>query len=139
MGFIKILIGLPVFIIILLFAFVNNDLATFSLWPFEFEITVSWSVAILFFVGFGLLLGHFFSWLSYAPLRKALRQQKKINKKLSKEQQNLSETVSDLQGNIEQLKAEKEAAQTTVKHGFLGLFKKKETEPAVNTTENGIF
>ena len=138
MGFIKILIGLPVFIIIFLFAFVNNDLATFSLWPFEIEITVSWSVAILFFIGVGLILGHFFSWISYAPWRRDLRLQKKTNKKLCKEQQILTETVSDLQGNLEQIKAEKESSQT-VKHGFLGLFKKKEAEPVVNVTENGIF
>ena len=39
MGFIKMLIGLPILIIILIFAFVNNDLATFNLWPFYFEIT----------------------------------------------------------------------------------------------------
>ena len=50
MGFIKVLIGLPVFIVLLIFAFVNNDLATFSLWPFSIEITVSLSVAVLFFV-----------------------------------------------------------------------------------------
>ena len=49
MGFIKMLIGLPILIIILIFAFVNNDLATFNLWPFYFEITVSQSVAIVFF------------------------------------------------------------------------------------------
>ena len=39
MGIIKILIGLPIFLVILIFAFVNNDLATFNLWPFSFEIT----------------------------------------------------------------------------------------------------
>ena len=57
MGFIKMLIGLPILIIILIFAFVNNDLATFNLWPFYFEITVSQSVAIVFFILLGFLLG----------------------------------------------------------------------------------
>lgn len=49
MGFIKMLIGLPLLVVILVFAFVNNDLAVFNLWPFYIEITVSLSVAIVFF------------------------------------------------------------------------------------------
>lgn len=109
MGFIKTLIGLPVVAVILVFAFVNNNLVEFSLWPFELEITVSQSVAILFFIILGFLFGNFFSWLSYAPLRKDLKKQKKVNKKLSKQQQALTETVSGLQDDLEQIKAEKEA------------------------------
>jgi len=124
MGFIKALIGLPIFAILLIFAFVNNDLATFSLWPFSLEITVSLSVAILFFVILGFVLGSFFSWLSYAPIRKDLRKQKKKNKKLSKQQQILTETVSDLQGNLEQIKAEKEALMPE-KASWLNFFRKK--------------
>lgn len=37
MGFIKMLIGLPLLVVILVFAFVNNDLAVFNLWPFYIE------------------------------------------------------------------------------------------------------
>ena len=105
MGFIKMLIGLPILIIILIFAFVNNDLATFNLWPFYFEVTVSLSVAIVFFILLGFVLGLFWMWLSYAPVRKALRQQKKHNKKLSKEQQKLAEKVSGLQLDLDTMKA----------------------------------
>lgn len=123
MGFVKTLIGLPIFVIILIFAFVNNDLATFSLWPFSVEVTVSQSVAVIFFVLLGFFLGSFFSWLSYAPVRKDLRKQKKKNKKLSKQQQILSETVSDLQGNLEQIKAEKEALMPEKR--WFDFFKKK--------------
>ncbi len=138
MGFIKAIIGLPLLVIILIFAFVNNDLATFSLWPFSIEITVSLSVAVLFFIIFGFLLGNFFSWMSYAPVRKDLRKQKKKNKKLSKQQKILADTVSDLQGNLEQIKAEKEA-QKPEKRKLFGWFGKKpeeEAEPAENK-ENG--
>ena len=105
MGFIKILIGLPLLIIILIFSFVNNDLATFNLWPFYFEVTVSLSVAIVFFILLGFIFGLFWMWLSYAPVRKALRQQKKQNKKLSKEQQKLAEKVSGLQSDLDTMKA----------------------------------
>ena len=138
MGFIKAIIGLPLLVIILIFAFVNNDLATFSLWPFSIEITVSLSVAVLFFIIFGFLLGNFFSWMSYAPVRKDLRKQKKKNKKLSKQQKILADTVSDLQGNLEQIKAEKEA-QKPEKRKLFGWFGKKTEEEAepVENKENG--
>ena len=106
MNFIKMLIGLPTIAVILVFAFVNNDLATFNLWPFYIEVTISWSVAIVFFILFGFGFGWLFTWMSYAPVRKALRQQKKANKKLNKEQEKLVKEVQGLQENIETLKAD---------------------------------
>lgn len=109
MGFIKVLIGLPVIAVLLVFAFVNNDLATFSLWPFNIQVTVSLSVAVLFFVALGFILGSVFSWLSYAPVRASLRRQKKQNKQLSKEQQKLVKEIEVLQENLDNLK-EVEAA-----------------------------
>ena len=127
MGFVKTLIGLPVLVVVLVFAFVNNDLATFNLWPFAIELTVPLSVAILFFVIFGFVFGGLFSWLSYAPVRKDLRKQKKKNKKLSKQHQLLSETVSDLQGDLEQIKAEKEALAPS-KPSWRDFFKKKKIQ-----------
>lgn len=105
MGFIKALIGIPLAFIVLIFAFVNNDMANFSLWPTGIEITVSLSVAIVFLVIAGYIIGWFFTWLSYAPVRRALRAQKKQNKKLSKEQEKLAKTVEGLHDNIETLKA----------------------------------
>lgn len=131
MGFVKTIIGLPVLIVLMIFAFVNNDLANFSLWPFDLEITVSLSVAIIFFVLLGFLFGGLFSWLSYAPLRKDLRKQKKKNKKLSKQQQILAETVSDLQGDLEHIKAEKEALMPE-KESWLAFLKKKKTSDNVD-------
>ena len=104
MGFIKALIGLPLAFIILVFAFVNNDMATFSLWPTGIEITISLSVAIVLFIVVGYIIGWMFTWLSYAPIRKALRSEKKQNKKLSKEQEKLVKEVEGLQGDIETLK-----------------------------------
>ena len=108
MGLIKLLIGLPLLLCICVLAFVNNDLVTFNLWPFYVEITVSLSVAIVFFIVFGFICGRLYSWLSNAPVRTALRQQKKTNKKLNKEQVKLEKKVEGLSTNIETLK-EKEA------------------------------
>ena len=130
MGFIKLLIGLPL-VVILVFAFVNNDLATFNLWPFYVEITVSQSVAIVSFVVFGYILGKVSSWMSYAPVRAQLRKQKKENKKLNKEQQKLTEKVSGLQENLETLKtqtAEILPPKPTLKDMMKNIFKRKEKE-----------
>ena len=141
MGFIKLLIGLPLVIVILVFAFVNNDLATFNLWPFYVEITVSQSVAIVSFVVFGYILGKVSSWMSYAPVRAQLRKQKKENKNrsapfshklsLNKEQQKLTEKVSGLQENLETLKtqtAEILPPKPTLKDMMKNIFKRKEKE-----------
>lgn len=106
MNFFKMLIELPIIIVVLIFAFVNNDFVTFSLWPFFMEITVSQSIVIVFLILFGFVLGKLDSYISNSPLRKALRQQKKANKLLNKEQQRLNEKVSDLQGDIVSLKEE---------------------------------
>ena len=94
MSFVKMIIGLPLIVIIAVFAFVNNDMAVFSLWPFNMEITVSLSVAVIFFIVFGYIVGKLDSWLSYAPLRRALRVQQRQNKKLSREQQELAGKVT---------------------------------------------
>lgn len=124
------LIGLPLLIIVLIFAFVNNDLATFNLWPFYVEITVSLSVAVVFFIVFGFIIGNFFSWLSYAPVRKALRQQKKKNKKLNKEQQKLVKEVEGLSANLESIKADDIVKNPPLnkKQRFINFFKRKKKE-----------
>lgn len=123
MGFIKWLIGLPLLLVILIFAFVNNDLATFNLWPFYIEITVSLSVAIVFFIVFGFFFGHLYSWMSYAPVRKALRKQKKQNKKLSKEQLKLVKEMEGLHTNLETMEAK--LPKIGFKQRFKNIFKRK--------------
>ncbi len=108
MSFVKMIIGLPLIVIVAVFAFVNNDMAVFSLWPFDIEITISLSVAIIVFVVFGYIVGKLDSWLSYAPLRSALRAQQKQNKKLSREQQDLAGKIESLKGDLENAKAKSE-------------------------------
>lgn len=127
MAFIKMCIRLIVLAIVLFFAFINNDLANFNLWPFDIVITVSLSVAVVFFVFFGFFWGKFDSWFAYSPLRSNLRQQKKQNKKLSKEQQKLAKEVEGLQGDISELK-EKEASRPKLplKQRIAFWFKKKD-------------
>ena len=123
MGFLKMLIGLPLLAVIVVFAFVNNDLVNFSLWPFYIEITVSLSVAIVFFILVGFIIGWFFTWLSYSPVRSALRLQKKQNKKLNKEQQKLTKEMEDLHVNLASLKElEAQKPKPSFSAKFRGLF-----------------
>jgi len=136
MGFVKMLIWLPLLVAIAVFSFMNNEMVTFNLWPFYLEVTTSQSVAIILLLLVGYLIGKLDSWLSYSPLRKALRNQVKQNKKLSKEHQKLTETVVGLKENLETSKqkteiAEQEAAANRpsfaqkAKQKFSALFKKK--------------
>lgn len=123
MGFVKMLIGIPLLVVILVFAFVNNDLANFSLWPFGLEITVSLSVAIVFLIFIGFVIGSFFSWLSNAPVRKALRKQKKQNKRLSKEQQKMLKEMEGLHENLASFKElEDKMPKPSLADKFKGLF-----------------
>ncbi|MBR1948298.1 MAG: DUF1049 domain-containing protein [Alphaproteobacteria bacterium] len=104
MGFIKFIIGLPLFAMLLIFATVNNDFVTLKVWPTDIEIITSLSVVIVVLVALGYFIGWLFTWMSYSTVRSALRAHKKQNKKLSKEQEKLTKEVEDLQGNIENLK-----------------------------------
>ena len=72
----------------------------FELWPLENEIQVNTKLALCALVLFGYLWAKINSWFSYAPIRKALRKQKKANVVLNKEQEKLNATVSGLQKNI---------------------------------------
>ena len=120
MNFLKMLIGLPIIIIILIFAFMNNDLATFNFWPFYLEVTVTQSVAIVILILLGFILGKIDSWMSYSPLRRELRHRKKENKKLNKEHIKLTEQVSSLQGDIVNLKEEAEEIKSQVPKPTIG-------------------
>jgi cell division protein FtsB len=122
MAFIKALIGLIFICTTLVFAFVNNDMADFNLWPTGIEVTVSLSVAVVFFVIFGYFFGWLMTWLSYSPIRRALRAQRKENKKLNKEQEKLSKEIEGLHDNIETLKAATSVVEQVAEKSWLRTF-----------------
>ena len=134
MSFFKLIIGLPLIIIIAVIAFMNNEMVTINLWPFYIEITATLSVVIIFLALFGYIIGKLDSWVSYAPLRLALRNQLRQNKKLNAEQQRLVEKVEGLKENLENIKTnepanaqpvEKANLSYKLKQKFSGLFKSK--------------
>lgn len=108
MNFIRRLIQIPLVIMVIIFAVINNDFATFNLKPFNLNITISLSVLILILFFSGYLLGRLDSFVANAPLRASLRQQKKANKALNKEHEKLNEKFSDLQENLESIKNQKQ-------------------------------
>ena len=113
MNFIRRLIEIPLIIIVIIFAVINNDFATFTLKPFDLDITVSLSVLILVLFFAGYLLGRLDAFVSNAPLRAQLHQQKKTNKALNKEHEKLHEKFSNLQEDLETLK-QKESKEPAV-------------------------
>lgn len=129
MGFLKFIIGLPLFVLLLVFAIVNNDFVTLKIWPTDIEVITSLSVVIVSLVLLGYLIGKIFTWMSYSSIRSSLRAHKKQNKKLSKEQEKLSKEVENLQENLETIKAPKEATdKKSLAEKIKGLFAKKQKE-----------
>ena len=88
---------------------VSGDKLVFSLWPFENEMQVNTKLLLFIFVLYGYLWGRINSWFGMAPMRKELKQQKKANKVLNKEQEKLNETVSGLKQNIAGLEQQAKA------------------------------
>jgi uncharacterized membrane protein YciS (DUF1049 family) len=104
MNFLRGLIEIPLIVIVIVLAVVNNDFVTFTIPPFDLDITISLSVLIfvLFFAGY--FLGRLDAFVANAPLRASLRLQKKTNKVLNKEHEKLNAKYSDLQENLETIK-----------------------------------
>ncbi len=126
MGFIKLIIGLPIFALLLIFAIVNNDFVTLKLWPTDIEVITSLSVVTfaLFFLGY--FIGKLFSWMSHAKVRSSLRAHKKQNKKLSKEQEKLTKEVEGLQEDLQEMKTSIPATEKkSWKEKFQNIFSKK--------------
>lgn len=129
MNFIRRLIEIPLIIVVIVFAVINNDFATFNLKPFNLDITVSLSVLILVLFFAGYLLGRFDAFVSNAPLRTQLRYQKKANKALNKEHEKLHEKFSSLQENFEVLKQqEPKVPAVPLKEKIAGFFSFKKED-----------
>ena len=127
MNFIRRLIGIPLVIIVIVFAVINNDFATFTLKPFNIKISLNVLILILFFSGY--LLGRLDGYVANAPVRSQLKIHKKTNKALNKEHEKLHATVSNLQENIEYLKnKEPETPKITLKEKMSNFFSFKKNQ-----------
>ncbi|MBR6409310.1 MAG: LapA family protein [Alphaproteobacteria bacterium] len=104
MNFLRSIIEIPVFILVIVLAAINNEFAKFSLKPFNLDISVSISVLILVLFFLGYLIGRFDGYMAGAPTRMKLREQKKAHKALNKEHEKLTNNFSHLQQNFDHLK-----------------------------------
>ena len=131
MNFIKLIVGLPLVVIICVIAFMNGGKKIgFDLWPFSHDISIDLGLLIVVSVLLGYIIGKIGSWMTYAPIRMALRNQQRQNRKLSAEQQKLVEKVEGLKENLENIKASepvapKESGLNKFKQQLGGLFKGK--------------
>lgn len=123
MGFIKFVIGLPLFVLLLVFAIVNNDFVTLRIWPTDIEIITSLSVVIVFLFLLGYFMGKLFTWMSYSSIRSSLRTHKKQNKKLSKEVENLQENIETMS------RTDNSSEKKSWKEKFKNIFARKQKEP----------
>ena len=129
MNFIRHLIEITLILVVIIFAVINNDFATFNIKPFNLDITVSLSVLILVLFFAGYLLGRLDAFVANAPLRAQLRHQKKANKALNKEHEKLHEKFSSLQENFEVLKhQEPQAPKIPFKEKVAGFFSFKKED-----------
>lgn len=82
----------------------NTDISgsdlSFALWPFDSALQINVKLALCCFLFLGYVWAKINSWFNYSPLRCELKQQRKANKSLNKEQEKLNQTVSGLQKNI---------------------------------------
>ncbi|MBR2299668.1 MAG: hypothetical protein IJ870_03740 [Alphaproteobacteria bacterium] len=120
MNFIRSLIELPIFVLIIVLAVINDDYTKFSFKPFEISVTVSLSVLILGLFFLGYFVGRLDGYVAGAPLRAQLRENKKAHKALNKEHEKLTSNFSHLQEDFQRMKA---AAPQEAK----GLFSKFKT------------
>lgn len=128
MNFVRSLIEIPLFLIVIVLAVVNEDFARFTLKPFGLDITISLSVLIIILFFTGYFVGRLDGYVANAPLRANLRQHKKANKEFSKKNEKLNATVSSLQENIEHLKVIKSSdPKPSFKERIANFFKFKKS------------
>ena len=132
MNFIRSLIDIPVFILVIVLAVVNDESTRFVFKSFDIKITVTISVLILVLFFMGYFIGRFDGYVANAPLRLQLREHKKANKvlnkeheKLNKEHEKLSNNFSHLKEDLQHLKVAKPEQTKSFKERLASFFKFK--------------
>jgi cell division protein FtsB len=100
----------------------SADGVAFVLWP-EDKMNISWNIrpVLLVVLLYGYIGGRVGSWFAQAPLRRELRQQKKTNKALTKEQNELNKTVSGLKQNVSDLQEKAKVAAISAPNKDTGI------------------
>ncbi len=131
MKFLHYIWALP-FILFAAWAIYSADSAdgiAFVLWPQEKTVT-SWNVKLVLLVTliYGYIGGRVGAWFAQAPVRRELKKQKKANKILAKEQDELNKTVDGLKQNVSALQEKAKAKEnnaTSPNNGIMAKIKQK--------------
>jgi uncharacterized integral membrane protein len=70
------LIGLPLIVVVAVFAVVNREDIAINLWPLRESVTLPLPVVVLGGVAIGLLVGAAIGWLSAGPARRRVREER---------------------------------------------------------------
>ena len=116
MKFLHYILALP-FVIFAAWAIYSAESAdgvSFVLWHNE-DALISWNVKLVLLVTllYGYIGGRVGSWFAGAPMRRELKKQRKANKVLTKEQDELNKTVSGLKQNVSALQEQAKATKST--------------------------
>lgn len=113
MNFIRGLIEIPVVLLVVVLAVINDGFVTFSLKFVDLNVTLSLSLLILALFVTGYIVGRIDGYFANAPLRSKLRENKKAAKILNKEHQKLGKEHEKLNANFSHLKEDWEQLKTS--------------------------
>jgi cell division protein FtsB len=121
------ILALPLFIIAAwaIYSAESTDGITFLLWPQD-KTSISWNTQLVLFVFllYGYICGRIGAWFAQAPMRRELRLQKKANRNLTKEQNELNKTVSGLKQNVTALQEQAKIAVNSTETDESGILAK---------------
>lgn len=103
---------------------VEENGITLSLWPLDSDVHANTALVLCCFMLYGFLWGKINSWFAYSSVRRDLRQQRRANKDLNKEQEKLNETVSGLKQNIQGLMEQSKSQTPTDKPAKVSFWQK---------------
>jgi len=96
----KLIISTFFIVAVVTFATSNRDAMILSLWPFNYELSLSISTSIILFIFIGFILGGFSSWLFSSNTRRLLKVEKKSVKNSNKEIKKKDKEINNLNNQI---------------------------------------
>lgn len=100
----KLIISTIFIVTVVTFATSNREIINLSLWPSNYELSMSISTSIILFIFIGFIFGGFSSWLFGSKTRRLLRVEKKATKNSNKEIKNKEKEINNLNEQIKLLK-----------------------------------
>ena len=106
-------LAIPLFVIAAwaIYGAESADGVSFILWAHTQTDSLNVQLVLFVFLLYGYICGRIGAWFAHSPTRRELRRQKKANRALAKEQDELNKTVSGLKQNMTALQEKAKAAE----------------------------